>query len=584
MRRLAFIAGLAVAAASPATASAALDFKPCASPKGVQCATIDVPVDRSGNVPGSFSLLVHRVPASQGATKPPLVYLTGGPGQTNTFATVRALVRYGAALRHRDLITFAQRGTGPTEIQCAGLGSSDGVKACADKLGPARNFYTSRDAADDIDAIRQELGTDKVALFGASYGTWVEQGYAIRHPEHVETMVLDSTIGPNQRSDAFNVEEYSAAPGVARSFCHAGACRGITKDPWADFLNLFAKLQKKPVTARVFDADGTSRKVTLSALLIASLVPNLDVRDHLRSELPRAVAGALKGDAAPLARIVSGSPTAPPPDKLGATNETLLNVTRCEEDVHPFDRGASPADRLAQAHQELAAIPPSTFEPFGPDLAFALSFVPTCAYWPMLPEQPSFGSGAPANVPVLIMHGEFDLRSSLKSTQTVAGEFPQAQVMTIANAGHSPTRRSYPNCARTAVIRWLNGQAPGTCSGGKDPFAARAPVPRSLRGLSPRRATQLTVSDAFDQLDAAAGGRPWLETKVSGGGLRGGRFRGTKSGLVLKRYQFVSGFPVSGTITPRGKVTLKVRHGSLTFKGATLQRRTIGAQLGAQRP
>src|SRR5436305_9036083 len=123
MRRLALVTTLAFAATVPASAAAALDFKPCASPKGVQCATIDVPVDRSGNVPGTFRLLVHRVPARQGATRPPLVYLTGGPEQTNTFATVRALVRYGAALRHRDLITFAQRGTGPTAIHCPAVES-----------------------------------------------------------------------------------------------------------------------------------------------------------------------------------------------------------------------------------------------------------------------------------------------------------------------------------------------------------------------------------------------------------------------------------------------------------------------------
>src|SRR3954462_1992908 len=202
----------------------------------------------------------------------------------------------------------------------------------------------------------------------------------------------------------------------------------------------------------------------------------------------------------------------------------------------------------------------------------------------MLPDQPSFGSGPPAKVPVLILHGEFDLRSTLKSTQTVAGEFPQATVITVANAGHSPTRRAFPNCARTAVIRYLNGQAPGQCDGGRDPFAARPLVPRSLGSLKPARAVRLTVTDAFDQLDLGSGGRPWLETKVRGGGLRGGTFRGTKKGLLLKRYQFVKGFPVSGLIRPHGKVTLKIPHGTLTFTGAGLQPRTIAAELGAQQP
>src|SRR5204863_4062920 len=118
--------------------------------------------------------------------------------------------------------------------------------------------------------------------------------------------------------------------------------------------------QKKPLTANVFDEDGAPRKITISALLLASLVPDLDVKDHLRAELPRAVAGALKGDGAPLARLTSGAPAGPPPDRLAAVNQTLLNVTRCEEDVHPFERSASPADRLAQARRQLAASPAST--------------------------------------------------------------------------------------------------------------------------------------------------------------------------------------------------------------------------------
>jgi pimeloyl-ACP methyl ester carboxylesterase len=615
MRRVALGAALLVAAAAPSSASAALDFQPCASPQGVQCATIDVPVDRSGAVPGTFTLLVHRVPAPQPTGKPPLFYLTGGPGQTNTAVTRRAVVRYGAALQHRDLITFAQRGTGPTSITCAALEQGQdpatAVPACADQLGPARNFYTSRDAADDIDAIRQALGVDKIALFGASYGTWVEQGYAIRHPEHVETMVLDSTIGPNQRSDPFGVEEFKAAPGVARALCHRNACRGMTKDLYADFLKLFAKLQKTPLAGKVVDANGKVRKVTVLGLVVASLVPDLDVNKHLRAELPRAVVGALKGDSGPLARLVAGGPSGPPPDPLQAINQTLLNVTRCEEDVPPFDRTASPADRLTQAHQQLAAIPPSSFDPFGPDIAFLLSLVPTCAYWPMLPAQPGFGAGAPPDVPVLFVHGEFDLRSTLSSTQLVASEFPQATVLTIPNAGHSATRRAAPNCARTAVIDYLNSASPVQCKPGADPFVARPLAPKSLgavkpvgiglRGRSGRAvyAAQLTVRDAFDQLDVGSGGRPSLESKVRGGGLRGGTFHGTKNGLVLNKYEFVKGFPVTGAVRPKGAVVLKIPHGSLRFTGgevtgklpgtqfgatAKLQRRTIGAQLGNQAP
>jgi hypothetical protein len=238
---------------------------------------------------------------------------------------------------------------------------------------------------------------------------------------------------------------------------------------------------------------------------------------------------------------------------------------------------------MAQAREQLASIPPASFDPFGPDIAFLLSNVPKCAYWPMLPQQPGFGNGPPADVPVLFIHGEFDLRSPLSSTTEVAGEFPHATLFTVPNAGHSASRRAAPNCARTAVIQYLSkGTAPAACHDGKDPFAPRPLVPRSVKAAGgAKAAARLTVADAFEQLDVGSGGRPELESKVKGGGLRGGSFRGKPGGrLVLSRYVFVKGFPVSGTVRPHGVVVLKVPHHTLRFKpGSKLQRQTIGAAL-----
>jgi pimeloyl-ACP methyl ester carboxylesterase len=594
---LALALPIALAGASPA--SAALDFQPCADPPGVECAHIEVPVDRSGAVPGTFDLLVHRVPAPHPSGRPPLVFLSGGPGQSNTDLTPAAVQRYRGALDDRDLISFSQRGTGPSAIHCTALEQGQdpatSVPACADQLGPARNFYTSRDAADDLDAVREALGVDKVALASGSYGTWVAQGYAIRHPQHVELMVLDSTFGPNQNADPFGVAQFAAAPASARAICHRNACRGITKDLYDDLLKLFGRLTKKPVTTSVVDPTGARHPVTLSALAVASVLPDVDVDAHLRAELPRSVAGALKGDPVPLARLVAGGASGPPPDPRTAVNVTLFDVTRCEEDVQPFDRSAQPADRLTQARDRLAAIPASSFDPYGPQIAFLLSNVPTCVYWPMAPEQPSFGPGPPPDVPVLLMHGEFDLRSTLSSTQTVAQEFPQSKTLVIPNEGHTPTRTVTGTCARAAAVAFIaNGTSPQPCKVTADPFAPRGLVPGKAAAVT---AARLTVADAFDQLDAGSRLRTAAEPDVRGGGLRGGTFRGSKSGLVLSRYVFVKGFPVSSTVRPKGTVVLKVPGGVLRFaaggkvtgrlhgkkvKGrATLQRRSLAAKLGA---
>jgi hypothetical protein len=252
--------------------------------------------------------------------------------------------------------------------------------------------------------------------------------------------------------------------------------------------------------------------------------------------------------------------------------------------VHPFDRTANPADRISQARDRLAAIPPEAFAPFGPQLVFVTSFVPTCAFWPMRAEQPSFGSGAPPDVPVLFIHGEFDLRTPLASTETVAEQYRQGKILTVPNEGHSPTRTPTGDCARTAAVRYLRDLfPPEPCPRADDPFAARALVPRSVReagGLV--AALELTVADAFDQLDAGSRLRVAAEPRVRGGGLTRGWFRGSRRGLGLHGYGFVRGLPVTGLVRPTGSVLLRFPRGRLRFaEDGTVTGKVRGAKFSA---
>ena len=58
----------------------AITFTPCPGLPGIQCGSLDVPLDHSGRVPGSLRLHVERVPARK-ASRAPLFVLEGGPGR-----------------------------------------------------------------------------------------------------------------------------------------------------------------------------------------------------------------------------------------------------------------------------------------------------------------------------------------------------------------------------------------------------------------------------------------------------------------------------------------------------------------------
>jgi proline iminopeptidase len=53
--------------------------------------------------------------------------------------------------------------------------------------------YTLENNIEDIEALRQHLGLDKICILGTSFGGMVAQGYAIRYPEHLQKLILVAT-------------------------------------------------------------------------------------------------------------------------------------------------------------------------------------------------------------------------------------------------------------------------------------------------------------------------------------------------------------------------------------------------------
>ena len=60
-----------------------------------------------------------------------------------------------------------------------------------------------------MEAIRAQLGVDKLTLFGISYGTELAIAYARAHPQHVERLILDSVVDADDR-DPFATRRPSA--------------------------------------------------------------------------------------------------------------------------------------------------------------------------------------------------------------------------------------------------------------------------------------------------------------------------------------------------------------------------------------
>jgi pimeloyl-ACP methyl ester carboxylesterase len=175
---------------------------PCKAIARATCATLRVPLDHSGRTPGTLDLRVAMA-GPEGA--PVLVLLSGGPGQPGLPFLAPSRTRLGAVARRLRLVVIDQRGTGRRPLRCPALqrqmGASDltpptaaAVRTCATRIGAARRFYATTDTVADLEALRQALGADRLALDGVSYGTYVAERYALAHPDRVSRLVLDSVV------------------------------------------------------------------------------------------------------------------------------------------------------------------------------------------------------------------------------------------------------------------------------------------------------------------------------------------------------------------------------------------------------
>jgi proline iminopeptidase len=114
----------------------------------------------------------------------PVIAVNGGPGLSHAYMVQNDLWQRVAA--HRLVVLYDQRGTGGSKRLQAGL-------------TPKTISQSMEAQIADLDAVRQSLGLDKVALVGDSFGGLIVMAYAAAHPEHVAKIVLSDSPGPQLR-------------------------------------------------------------------------------------------------------------------------------------------------------------------------------------------------------------------------------------------------------------------------------------------------------------------------------------------------------------------------------------------------
>ena len=298
MLRRAVLTALLVAAslfALPNAAHAELRWGGCVDFDGFRCATLSVPLDRTGVDPGTINLRVGRVGRNSGKT---LMYLSGGPGGAGFSEMLSVMPSFPYLVENYRLIGYDQRGTGRSGLlRCPRLEKDPQLRdtaaaaECAEQIGIARRHYTTPDSVQDIEAIRAELGVEQLTLFGISYGTELALAYARAYPQHVERLILDSVVDYDDPDPFFTAGLRAMGPSL-KSVCPL-RCRYLTPDPGAELAQLVAKLHTQPMQALTYDERGRSQRLNITPVALFDLMFLTDYLPSLRAVVPIAVHAAL---------------------------------------------------------------------------------------------------------------------------------------------------------------------------------------------------------------------------------------------------------------------------------------------------
>jgi pimeloyl-ACP methyl ester carboxylesterase len=469
----------AAPAGSGQSAAGTANWKPCpdvpqdlvgrgATGMEYDCASVPVPEDWSNPNNGkTFDIAMIRVRSqAQHDRIGSLLINPGGPGGSGIDTAV--YLSFGQGLgglpteitNRFDIIGFDPRGVGRSDpIKCISAADQDASFAavpdpvseadynasvalnqkiateCGQKYGSELPYFSTEQAAKDMDSLRAAVGDPKLSYLGFSYGTLLGATYAQLFPTKIRAMVLDGAVDPKQ-----NYVESSEvqAKGFERAFTNfTNWCKQTPNDcP-------IAPDARKAVTNAIATADtkkvkGPDGRIATSGWIFVAVISSLYTESGWAT-LADAVSNLQKGNAKGIFDLADQYAERNP-------NGTYSNLFDANLAVNCADTNGAPS--VAQVRQ-LQGQWRKKYPLFGGSLAVGML---PCTFWPgkrdPYPAGPA--TGAP---PIVVVGTTGDPATPYENTADLASMLGVGHVLTWEGEGHT----AYPStsCIVTSVDNYL---------------------------------------------------------------------------------------------------------------------------------
>jgi pimeloyl-ACP methyl ester carboxylesterase len=432
----------AIAANAKAFTLGTLQFSACELPQkrsgattSAFCAPFPVPENRDIAEGRKIDLRLALIKSDAAtADRDLVVYLAGGPGQSAIDSWPQMAPALAPLRKHHHVLLLDQRGTGgshalrckpekdvETESENENFDAAKMRQATRDCLALVEKeadprHYTTSDAVADLEGVRQALGGPTFDLVGVSYGTRMAQQYAMRHPEGVRSIVLDS-VAPNELvlGEEFAANLESALKLQFAQCAQDSACNKAFGDSYASLTKLRDALRAKPETYAYRDPitfAATQRR--LNEYTLAGLVRLFAYTPETAALLPLSLAEGLKGNYAPLAgqsHLLTG-------DLADLSESGMQMSVICSED----------ADLLAPRPEYANTL-------LGNMLIELIQA--QCEIWPHGTRPANFHEPLKTDKPVLVLEGELDPVTPPRYGEQVMHGFTNAKLIVAKGQGHN---------------------------------------------------------------------------------------------------------------------------------------------------
>jgi pimeloyl-ACP methyl ester carboxylesterase len=442
----------------------------------VLCGSVTRPLDPAR--PEGTTIAVHYVvvPAMARRKPPdPVFLLAGGPGQSAIGVAPTMLPLFARLNNRRDIVFVDQRGTGrsapleceePRHLPLAEQADSElrfaRLMRCKNDLqklphGDLR-FYTTPIAMQDLDAVRRQIGAERINLVGASYGTRAALDYQRQFPTHVRRSVIDGVAPPDMALPLSYSTDGQAAFDALLAACAAdAACAKAHPALRADWATLLASLPK--TVTMTHPLTGRTESFTLTRDLVVGAIRGPLYSPALASALPQALGEASRGRMEPIAGFASLFAS-----RKGTAVSTGMHFSVvCAED--------------------LPRMPPASGAAGGSNIGsdFAQVYRRVCAEWPRGDMPKAFYEMPASASPVLVLSGGADPVTPTRHGARVATALGRNAVhVVVPQAGHGVLGIA---CMRDVLFRFVDAEADGDALAVDVGCARNVPRPPAYRPI-----------------------------------------------------------------------------------------------------